>query len=489
MMGMKEIIQESWRTLPMVEGPIPVTETSYPFCDMLHSREPLKVDDYGYLEEEYFLTGSANIYDADKEDRPVLYKKGLPYKNRILVRRPAKKEEFSGRVYVDILNATQGYDIEDLWHRAYLWCMEHGHAYVGITSKPVNVMALKNFDYYRYKDLNWSNGEIVALPLVSHSATIPGTEEGLIWDMLSQLAYLLRRGGEDNCLGGYEVSSVYLTGQSQSGAYLNTYISYFDEYVKMENGRGLYDGYMNIVGALVQRSIRQEESVGPLRLFQRNMHPSSTPYICVSSEADLYLFEMFVEGNLLDIQIENADLEKNKCRYYEIAGAPHTDIICPILSDVEEIRKMGGKMPNLDVQLLDHINDMRVEYYLCGMLEKLHIWASQGIAPEVVEPIHRENHQLVRDEFGNAVGGFRTPYLDIPAAGYVASSPEDPEGICGSMTYFTKEKMTNLYGSIEIYLEQFSRYVDEQVMHHWLTESDGEKMKEWASNTAVKNLL
>ena len=52
------------------------------------------------------------------------------------------------------------YDIEDLWHRIYLWCMEKGHAYVGITSKPVNVLSLKNFDYDRYGDLNWSNKQI-----------------------------------------------------------------------------------------------------------------------------------------------------------------------------------------------------------------------------------------------------------------------------------------------------------------------------------------
>ena len=116
--------------LPAVEGPIAVTENSHPFCAMKYSRESLDLSSFGYLEEEFFLAGTANVYDTDEADMPVVAKKGLPYKNRILVRRPASEKNFSGRVYVDIMNATQGHDIEDLWHRIYLWCMEQGHAYV-----------------------------------------------------------------------------------------------------------------------------------------------------------------------------------------------------------------------------------------------------------------------------------------------------------------------------------------------------------------------
>lgn len=473
--------------LPAVEGPIVVTENSHPFCAMEYSRESLDLSSFHYLEEEFFLTGTANVYDADDEDLPVVAKRELPYKNRILVRRPASEKDFSGRVYVDIMNATQGYDIEDLWHRIYLWCMEKGHAYVGITSKPVNVLSLKNFDYDRYGDLNWSNGELVAAPVISKSATIPGTEEGLFWDMLSQLGLLLRR-GENNCLGGYQVKNVYLTGQSQSGAYLNTYVSYFDRYARQKNGQSIYDGYMNIVGALVQRSIRQSETIGNLRLLKRDMHACATPYICVSSEADLYLFNLFVEGNLMQMKIENADTAENKCRYYEIPGAPHTDIVCPILTALSEIERAGGKAPNLNPRLLENINDMHVEYYICGLLEKLHEWSTEEKAPEERAPLTRKGDDLERDEHGNALGGLRSPYVDVPIAGYVASNPEDPEGICGAMTYFSREKVEELYGGVDGYLERFAEYTDRQAAEGWLTKTDAEKMKEWSKKAARKYL-
>ncbi|HOO27832.1 MAG TPA: alpha/beta hydrolase domain-containing protein, partial [Lachnospiraceae bacterium] len=321
-MNISAIINESIKQLPSVEGPIPVTEESHPFCSMQYCREPFDLQKYDYIEEEFFLSGTANVYETNKNDMPVLKKQALPYKNRILVRRPSKPENFSGRVYLDILNATQGYDIEDLWHRNYLWCMENGHAYIGITSKPINVLSLKNFDYKRYGQLNWSNGELINAPAISNSPTLPGTEEGLFWDMLSQLGILLRTEKTHNCLGGYQVDYVYLTGQSQSGAYLNTYIYYFDSFLYDADKKKLFDGYFNIVGALVQRTICQESIIGNLKLYPKKTRACSIPYICISSEADLYLFQELLEDDLLSIKIDNKDSEYDKCRYYELPGTP-----------------------------------------------------------------------------------------------------------------------------------------------------------------------
>lgn len=485
-MKIEEQVRNQAYICPHVEGPIAITEKSHPFCAMQYSREPLDVNKYGFAEEEYFLSALANVYDTDQQDSLVLEKEKLNYKNRILVRYPVKKECFSGRVYVDILNATQKYDIEDLWHRNYRWCMKNGHAYVGITSKPVNVQSLKNFDYDRYYSLDWSSGERVPMPPVSKSAVLPGTEEGLIWDMLSQLCFLLKYGKDVNVLGGLVANEVYLCGQSQSGAYLNTYISYFDR-ILAEGPYKLYDGYMNIVGALVQRSVKQQEYIGELSLELRHMHPSCTPYICLSSEADLTLFNMFLtEGNLLDVVIENSDSEIDKCRYYEFPGTPHTDIICPVLSGLEEIKKTGADLPNLDERFLKNINDFPLEVYICGMLEKLHIWATTGEAPEVCGVIERKDGKLVFDQYGNAKGGFRTPFLDVPMARYIACNPDNPEGISGKMEYFNKEEAEKLYGCSKKYLALFKKELEEQIHNDWVPEMFKEEILAWAETCAAK---
>lgn len=481
------IIKKTINSIPVVEGPIPVTDTSYPFCSMMHSRIPLDLEQYGYAEEEYFLSGYANIYDITNDDCLTIVKEDVPYKNRILVRYPRDKKKASGRVYVDILNATQGYDIEDLWHRISSWCLENGHVYVGITSKPVSVMSLKNFDYERYKDLNWSNGEIIPMPTIAKSATIPGTEEGLFWDMLSQIGMLLQTEKGRECIGNIPAEYIYLSGQSQSGAYLNTYVSYFDSFIRKCCNRPVYDGYFNIAGALVQRTVRQQNTVGDLKLLPRNMHPCSTPYICITCEGDLYLFNQYMEGNLFHIKIENSDTENNKCRYYEIPGAPHTNVVCPLLPALEEVEKASAKKPYLDAKILDHINDFPTEYYIRGLLEKLHLWAEKGIAPEVVEPICRSENDLQRDEFGNAIGGLRSPFLDVPIATYISSTPDHPEGISGKMKYFSKEKVENLYGYEENYLEKFKEYTLTQIKEGWISKTDAERMIQW-SKDAIKHI-
>lgn len=487
-MNLETCVRASMQTMPCVEGPIEETPESYPFCAMNHSRIPLNVGDYGYREEEYFLSGKANVYDADADDKLVLKAEGLPYKNRILVRRPADPAKFSGRVYVDILNATQGYDIEDQWHRTYLWCMEHGHAYVGITSKPINVQSLKNFNYYRYQSLNWPSAQQVPSPTLFRSATLPGTEEGLVWDIISQTAWALRHGGDRNCLGGLKPAHVYLTGQSQSGAYLNTYVSYFDPFLGEPDGTHLFDGYLNIVGALVQRNLCQANNIGPLKLSRRKMHACATPYICLSSEADLTLFNQFLpDVDLLSIKVENSDTPQGKCRYYEFSGSPHTDIICPVLTDVEDIRKTGQPLPNLNPELLCSINDFPLDIYVCGLLEQLHRWAVNHTAPAVVPPLERENGKLKRDDFGNALGGLRTPFVDVPIGQYIASNPDDPEGICGKIVYFTEDQFRKLYGTPEHYAELFDRAVESQIAGGWISESDVTRMCRW-SREAVQKL-
>jgi len=482
-MDNKNLIISDMHKIPEIEGPIPVSENSHPFCDMMHARVPLDVRNYGYVEEEYFVSGSANVYDLDENKNVIIDGSPLEYKTRILVRKPANVKDFSGRVYFDILNATQGYDIEDLWHRNYLWCMTHGHGYVGITSKPVNVQSLKNFDYDRYKTLCFPSHEPVPMPTISKSATLPGTEEGLIWDMLAQVATAIKT-NNNPCFKGYQIEELYLTGQSQSGAYLNTFASNFDEYINAN--QCIIDGYLNIVGALVERSIRQEDTMGPLRLFLRDMKPIKTPYICISSEADLYLFNYFLDGNLMNVRIPNSDTANNKCRYYEIPGAPHTDIICPVLTAVEEIEKTGAKMPNLDEKLLHGINDFPTEFYICGILEKLHQWAVTGQAPEEIGVIERSETDLKRDSHGNALGGFRTPFLDVPIGTYIASNPEDPEGISGKLILFTKEQFLKEYDSKESYLTKFKAMVEAQKKDGWVDETDAEKMITWAMHTVEK---
>ena len=462
-MKIEELISSSVNLIPQVEGPIPVTEKSHPYCAMAFSRCRMDLSRYGYVEEEYFLSGKANVYDLDENGQIYVKYESLPYKNRILVRRPKNEKDYSGRVLMDILDASSGYDIEDGWDRFHNYCLEYGHAYVGITSKPLCVQSLKNFDFARYHSLDWSSAQPVPQPAGRYGfGSIPGTEEGLAWDIFSQCANLVRNGGENNCLGGFKVEYINLSGQSQSGMYLNTYTNFFHKYLKTADGKKLFDTYLNIVGVASRRPLCQvpfdTEFVRERGGERKNV---DSPYILISSEGDMFLFNDRPGMKWP----EDSDSPENKIRYYEVPGTPHTNILCKVLNSYSETDKTGVIRPPIAPETVEGHNDTPLEYYVCGALELLYKWWKYGIAPPKAERFVRgENGELVRDEHGNVMGGLRTPYVDVPAASYLGRSEKFVQGaMCGEKNPFSFEKMTALYGSLEAYLEKFRDYVKSQV--------------------------
>ena len=60
-----------------------------------------------------------------------------PYTTRVLVRRPASKSRFSGRVVVEMLNPSNLFDLNIGWAIHHDEIVRQGDAWVGITAKPV----------------------------------------------------------------------------------------------------------------------------------------------------------------------------------------------------------------------------------------------------------------------------------------------------------------------------------------------------------------
>jgi hypothetical protein len=86
--------------------------------------------------------------------------------------------------------------------------------------------------------------------------------------------------------------------------------------------------------------------------------------------------------------------------------------------------------------------------------------------------------RVVLDQFGNATGGVRTPYLEAPVATYYTST-KGP-GLCGNLAHedaFDWARLNALYGSPGGYAAKVSEAVDRLVRERWLTESDGRRIK------------
>ena len=98
-----------------VTGPIEVTEESYPFNAADHSTVPQDLAAFNYIEEEYFASGKANVYDYDADGHVVIRTPDASYTTRIHIRRPADKSTFSGNVVVELNNPTAMHDLDLQW--------------------------------------------------------------------------------------------------------------------------------------------------------------------------------------------------------------------------------------------------------------------------------------------------------------------------------------------------------------------------------------
>ena len=68
--------------IPAVIGPIPVTGDSYPLDAANHSVAPQDLSKFGYVEEEYFVSGAANVYDLDSSGKAKVRTANAPYTTR-----------------------------------------------------------------------------------------------------------------------------------------------------------------------------------------------------------------------------------------------------------------------------------------------------------------------------------------------------------------------------------------------------------------------
>lgn len=136
------------RLLPVVtESPsgelLSAEERSTPFLAHLGD-----LSKFGYVEEEYELSGIGNIYDYVDNDAQsseiAISESGVPFVTRMLVRRPANPAAFNGTVYIEILNSTAHWDDDPIWRMSYPSFVKAGSAYVGITSDPLTVDFLRN---------------------------------------------------------------------------------------------------------------------------------------------------------------------------------------------------------------------------------------------------------------------------------------------------------------------------------------------------------
>jgi len=188
----------------------------------------------------------------------------------------------------------------------------------------------------------------------------------------------------------------------------------------------------------------------------------------------------------------DSDTPEDKFRRYEIPGAAHVNQKssdnkpCPT-----DIAKAGVSDSAANCAGINEngVTDFPIEFFMNSAYNNLYAWLRKGTPPPKAEPMATEpatdkNELHVKlDEQGNALGGVRNPYVDVPIATYYGQSrPLDQESaffcmLAGYKEPFDNDKIKSLYPTREDYLNKVSAMADRMVVERFLMESDGKRIK------------
>lgn len=463
---------------------IAITDSSYPYA---RAAEKCHFEERGFLEEEYFIHGTANVYAARNGKAEVVCA-DAPYVNRILVRGPQKTERFSGNVVVEILNATNYMDIDRVWCLTREKIMRDGDVYVGITSKPVTIPVMRKLNSRRYAALAWKNprpaGKHDSLLGNMEGASCGETEDGLFWDMLRELPGALKERA-DSPLREYGRFYIYLAGWSQSGAYMVRFINTFAYMNPEEKENPIYDGYFSTGAAgYVVPGLNQEESAYPAAKNKEipwMLDKCYQPYMEIHTETEN------ARLGVMEARRENSDSDDFKYRAYDIPGASHDTkdnmvdyyYLDPDLSATGIFPNYGGKEP--------YVNDYPYNFIFHRALNMLFDWVREGKKPPTLPLIPVDfSGRNVCDENGNAAGGWRTVFLEYPTCTYYSmATPLKPEFAFGCTCFgykepFSEEELKKRYGTLENYRALVSAMAKKQVSEGLMEAADLEACIELA---------
>jgi hypothetical protein len=481
--------------VPTVEGPLLVSVDSYPFGGAEHEMVPEDLSKVGYVEEEYLVSGTANVYSWPAPGPAVVRTSNAPYTTRMLVRRPANSALFSGNVIVEILNPSNAFDLNIGWAMMNRQIVANGDVWVGVTGKPISIDALKNFDPVRYGSLSMAN----PLPLDDPmnclnpvgSVTPPSrtTEDGLVWDIYTQVGAWVRSNAASNPLAhpasgakATPVRHVYGFGYSQTGGFQFDYVNAIQPLVVVADGKPMFDGYIvavasgRFVGLVpINQCERQPSSTTDPRY---QFHDAGTPIIHVMSQSD------YLSG--VSLRRPDGDTYPDLYRHYEMSGAAHATPDELFYSAAPaDIVKAGRPVPPMNCnegprsRFPSHI-------FFDAFLRNLQEWVISGIAPPPGDVIVVQNGQPVLDAFGNVTGGLRSPYLDVPTSTWTGSSTGASFCfIAGHEVPFTEAQLLELYPSHGVYVNQVARDISSLVGDRFITRSDGAALMTEAAQAVV----
>lgn len=447
---------------------LPTDDKSYPLGAADHLVEPMDLVEYGYRENEYIIKGEANIYVwPEGQKLPSIRTPNAPYASRMLVRKPIDPKKFNGIIVVELLNWASKYDRTiPGWGHCYEYYLSRGIAWVGLTVRDVVLDVLKRFDPQRYGELSFANPlppEKRGEPASSYGLNNIENENGLIWDMISQVGALFKSTSQENPFFGYDVDKVMATGAT--GGDLSAYVCGIHPLHCLANSKPVYDGFLIYMtgapGGINQETPKNHE------LDERNKYYSEVPLIHVLTTGDILGGGFHPDWAFMQRR-PDANEPGKKLRLYEVAGAGvragYDKKRAPSPDDVARAQTPWKDTVNYEYEY-------PVRYILKAATENLILWMRDGIAPPISPKLctvgDYPDTQFVLDEVGNTKGGIRLPYVDVPLYKFEEE---------GGASRLKDEIIRKLYRDKNDYIEKVIAATIKAVNGRWILEEDAVKI-------------
>lgn len=324
-----------------------------------------------------------------------------------------------------------------------------GYTWIGVSAQAVGVNALKN------------GGPVAAAryPSLYH----PG--DSYSYDIFSRVGQLAGE-VDSTLLGGLTADRVIATGESQSASRMVTYIN------AVQPIERTFDGFMVHSRGSSGSSISQS----PLA---SHPYPSPAP---IRDDLDVPVMVVMAEGDVVRSNLTVRQPDTALFRSWEMAGTAHADAYTIVgLSDTGDgsgalamFRYM--RTPTNPFGCTKPINAAGHHWIVQAAFHALDTWVRADVAAPIGVPLEILSHTpvvLARDVHGNALGGVRSPHVDVP----VATLDADNGGfsfcrLFGSTTPLSPVTISSLYPSKGDFMLQWVDAINDSVASGFMRQAD-----------------
>jgi hypothetical protein len=423
----------------------------------------------GFVEHEYVAAGTATAY----EPKGTLTNDGMwtfepsttaEYRTRVVVVRPEKAADSSGVVIMEWLNVSGGVDANVEWVSVQEEIVRRGHTYVGVSAQligveggPVLVAApggadlagkgLKNIDPARYGSL-------------AH----PG--DGYSFDIFSQVARSALSGA---LFEGAKPKFVIAAGESQSAIALTTY------YDGVQPLTRVFDGFfVHSRGAMTLPLVAPGASADLATAIGNPLHP------IFRSDLDAPVLDAQTESDVTSVLDSSAvrQPDSDRFRLWEVAGTAHAD--AHLIGAIADSVNCG--VP---------INNGPMHVVAKSALRALETWVRAGTAPVIAPRIAMTSDAgtaIARDSDGIALGGIRTPPVDVPVDVLSGAPGPSADLLCillGSTTPLPATRLAELYPNRSAYQEKYATATDQAIKAGFVLEPDRDALLAFADPSRI----